>query len=118
MASAVEGIKWLRFITSYPANFDESILLAMGSQPKVCPYLHIPAQSGSDEILRAMNRNYTIAQYLELLKKARRIVPGIAIAGDFIVGFPGETDRDFQATVELLVREVPLGLRTRTGEPS
>ena len=76
----------------------------MAELPKVCRYLHIPAQSGSDRILKAMNRNYTAAEYLELLAKARQIVPDIAIAGDFIVGFPGETDEDFEATVRSLAK--------------
>jgi len=102
MASEVDGIRWIRFITSYPVGFDESILHAMADLPKVCPYLHIPAQSGSDKILKAMNRGYTASEYLDLLTKARRIVPGIAIAGDFIVGFPSERDADFAATVQLV----------------
>jgi tRNA-2-methylthio-N6-dimethylallyladenosine synthase len=102
MAATVGAIKWIRFITSYPADFDESILRAMAGLPKLCPYLHIPAQSGSDRILKAMNRHYTAAEYLALLEKARQLVPGIAISGDLIVGFPGETDEDFQATVELV----------------
>ncbi|MCH8121430.1 MAG: tRNA (N6-isopentenyl adenosine(37)-C2)-methylthiotransferase MiaB [Planctomycetes bacterium] len=102
-ASAIEGIEWLKFVTSYPSEeFFDEILQVMADSPKVCNYLHIPAQSGSDKILRAMNRNYTAAWYLELLAKARATVPGIAIAGDFIVGFPGETEEDFEATVELL----------------
>ena len=100
-ANQVDGIRWIRFITSYPAGFDEAILHAMADLPKVCPYLHIPAQSGSDRILKAMNRQYTAAEYLDLLEKARDIVNGIAIAGDFIVGFPNETDADFAETVEL-----------------
>lgn len=102
MAAKIDGIEWIRFITSYPADFDEAIFHAMTEQPKVCRYLHIPAQSGSDRILKAMNRNYTAAEYLALLDKARQIVPDIAIAGDFIVGFPGETDEDFEATIDLL----------------
>jgi len=102
MAGKIDGIRWIRFITSYPAGFDETILRAMADLPKVCPYLHIPAQSGSDKILRAMNRNYTAAEYLALLQNARQIVPDIAIAGDFIVGFPGETEQDFEATVDLV----------------
>lgn len=100
--SEIEGVKWLRFITSHPGKFDEEILHAMADIPKVCPYLHIPAQSGSDRILKAMNRNYTSGQYLDLLDKARSIVNGIAIAGDFIVGFPSESEDDFQATVDLV----------------
>lgn len=102
MAAEIDGIEWIRFITSYPADFDEAIFHVMAGQPKVCRYLHIPAQSGSDRILKAMNRNYTAADYLALLDKARQIVPDIAIAGDFIVGFPGETDEDFEATIDLL----------------
>jgi tRNA-2-methylthio-N6-dimethylallyladenosine synthase len=103
MASDIAGIEWLKFVTNYPdEEFFDEILRAMSSLPKVCNYLHIPAQSGSDKILRAMNRHYTAGWYLELLDRARAIVPGIAIAGDFIVGFPGETEEDFAATVELV----------------
>lgn len=102
MVSEVDGVKWLRFVTSHPRGFDESILHAMADIEKVCPYLHIPAQSGSDRILKAMNRGYTAAEYLSLLDKAREINPGVSIASDFIVGFPGETEEDFDATVELV----------------
>jgi len=102
-ASDIEGIEWLKFVTSYPSEeFFNEILQVMADSPKVCNYLHIPAQSGSDKILRAMNRHYSSRWYLELLAKARAAVPGIAIAGDFIVGFSGETEDDFEATVELL----------------
>ena len=103
MASDIDGIEWIRFVTSYPSEeFFDEILQAMADLPKVCNYLHIPAQSGSDKILRAMNRRYTAGRYLEMLAKARALVPDISIAGDFIVGFPGETDADFQATVDLV----------------
>jgi len=102
-ASDIEGIEWLKFVTSYPSDeFFDEILQVMADSPKVCNYLHIPAQSGSDKILHAMNRHYSATWYLELLDKARATIPGIAIAGDFIVGFPGETEEDFEATVELL----------------
>jgi tRNA-2-methylthio-N6-dimethylallyladenosine synthase len=95
MAANTHGIEWVKFVTSYPAEqFFDEILRVMADSPKVCPYLHMPAQSGSDRILRAMNRHYTAASYLDLLD--------ISIAGDFIVGFPGETEDDFQATVRLL----------------
>jgi len=104
-AARVEGIEWVKFVTSYPADeFYGEILQAMVDSPKVCRYLHMPAQSGSDRILRAMNRRYTAAHYLELVEKARSLVPDIAVAGDFIVGFPGETEEDFQATVALVQR--------------
>ena len=103
MASEIEGIKWIRFITSYPTEkFYDEICNAMRDLPKVCNYLHIPAQSGSDKILKAMNRKYTAAKYLELLEKVRNIVPAIALAGDFMVGFPGETEKDFLDTVTLV----------------
>ncbi|MCE5187462.1 MAG: tRNA (N6-isopentenyl adenosine(37)-C2)-methylthiotransferase MiaB [Planctomycetaceae bacterium] len=102
--SEIEGLHWIRFITSHPGKFEESILNAMATLPKVCPYLHIPAQSGSNKILKAMNRGYTAEQYIELMDKARAIVPDLAIAGDFIVGFPGETDEDFQATEHMIRR--------------
>jgi len=101
--SKVEGIEWIRFVTSYPQKkYFEEILGAMRDLPKVCRYLHMPAQSGSDKILKAMNRKYTASEYIELLDKARETVPGIALSGDFIVGFPNETDEDFQATVDLV----------------
>ncbi len=103
MASDIEPIEWIRFVTSYPSKeFFDEILQAMATLPKVCPYLHLPAQSGSDKILHAMNRGYSCNEYLELLDRARAVVPGVAIAGDFIVGFPNETEEDFQATVDLL----------------
>jgi len=101
-AAVIEGVEWLRFVTSYPSEeFFDAILQVMAGSSKVCSYLHMPAQSGSDKILRAMNRNYTSGRYLELLEKARAKVPDIAVAGDFIVGFPGESDQDFQATIDL-----------------
>ena len=99
---AIEGLQRLRFVTSYPRNFDHRIFAAMADLPKVCPYLHIPAQSGSDTILKAMNRNYTTADYLALIDTAHQIVPDITIAGDFIVGYPNETEQDFQATKHLI----------------
>ena len=103
MISEIDGVEWIKFVTSYPSQkYFKEIMLAMDELPKVCRYLHIPAQSGSDQILKAMNRGYTSAEYLELLGTARQIVPDIAIAGDFIVGFPGETDDDFSQTVDLV----------------
>jgi tRNA-2-methylthio-N6-dimethylallyladenosine synthase len=103
MTARVRGIEWVRFVTSYPCDaYYEQILQAMAGSPKICHYLHMPAQSGSDRILRAMNRHYTAAHYLELIEQAHAIVPDIAVAGDFIVGFPGETQEDFDATVQLV----------------
>lgn len=103
MASDINEIEWIKSVTSYPTEeFFDDILQAMAASPKVCNYLHIPAQSGSDKILRAMNRHYSAGEYLDLLARAREIVPDIAVAGDFIVGFPGETEQDFQATMDLV----------------
>ena len=101
--SDIQGIEWIRFVTSYPQKegFAE-LMQAMADLPKACNYLHMPTQSGSDKILKAMNRRYTARQYLGLLDTARQIVPDIAIASDFIVGFPDESDEDFEQTVDLV----------------
>lgn len=100
----VEGIDRIRFVTSFPADWDEDIFRVMRDYPKVCPYLHIPAQSGSDQMLQAMRRTYTADSYLRLMDTARQYVPDIALAGDFIVGFCGETESDHQATIDLIRR--------------
>jgi tRNA-2-methylthio-N6-dimethylallyladenosine synthase len=102
--SPMAGLRRIRFVTSYPADFDERILQAMRDLPNVCRYLHVPAQSGSDRILKAMNRRYSRAEYDGLIDRARQIVPGISIAGDFIVGFPGETEEDHAASADLIRR--------------
>jgi tRNA-2-methylthio-N6-dimethylallyladenosine synthase len=92
----------LRFITSFPADFGDDILRVMAESPRICRYLHIPAQSGSNRILKMMNRGYTVESYLELVARARAIVPNIQLAGDIIVGFPSETDEDYAATRALV----------------
>jgi len=102
--SAVGGIERVRFVTSYPGDFTDDIFEAMRDIPQVCEYLHIPAQSGSDEVLRRMRRQYTASQYVELIERARAFVPGIAIASDFIVGFCGETEQDHEATLRMIER--------------
>lgn len=96
------GIDRIRFVTSFPAEFDEDIFRVMRDCPRVMPYLHIPAQSGSDRVLARMGRNYTAASYLRLIDQARRYVPHIALAGDFIVGFCGETEEEFRETLALV----------------
>ncbi len=101
----VEGLDRIRFVTSFPADWDDDIFRVLRDLPRIMPYLHIPAQSGSDAVLARMKRGYTIAEYRRILDAARRHVPNIAIAGDVIVGFCGETDDDFAATLRL-VREV------------
>jgi tRNA-2-methylthio-N6-dimethylallyladenosine synthase len=100
----VPGIERIRFVTSYPGDFADDIFHAMRDLPKVCEYLHLPAQSGSNTVLQRMKRDYTVEQYLELIDRAREIVPGIALAGDFIVGFSGETEEEHAATLDLVGR--------------
>lgn len=100
--SEINGLERLRFVTSYPGNFDHQCIDAMAELEKVCPYLHMPAQSGSDEMLKRMNRHYTIEKYLEIIEYARDKVADISFAGDFICGFSGETERDHELTLELL----------------
>ena len=98
----IDGLERIRFVTNYPRDLDEELLQAVAELPKVCEYLHAPAQSGSDKILKAMNRHYTAKEYLEMVERARKIIPDVTIAGDFIVGFCGETEEDFMATKELV----------------
>ena len=98
----IPALQRLRFVTSYPRDFGDDILDVMARCPRICRYLHVPAQSGSDRILKAMNRGYTRAEYLEFIDRVRTKLPDCTIAGDIIVGFPSETDEDFAETVSLL----------------
>jgi tRNA-2-methylthio-N6-dimethylallyladenosine synthase len=100
--SAIRGLRRLRFVTSHPKSFSDDLIAAMAESSVVCPALHLPFQSGSDRILRRMKRQYTRSDYLDLVGRLRAAIPGIAISTDIIVGFPGETDDDFAATVTLL----------------
>jgi tRNA-2-methylthio-N6-dimethylallyladenosine synthase len=102
--SAVAGIARLRFTTSNPYNLTPRMIAAMRELPKVCEYFHLPLQSGSDRVLARMNRGYTRARYLELIEALRAAVPDIALSTDLIVGFPGETDADFAATLDMVER--------------
>ena len=102
----VPALRRLRFVTSYPRDLGDDVLDVLAECPRICPYLHMPAQSGSNRILRLMNRGYEVEDYLATVERAIARVPGVSIAGDVIVGFPGETDGDFEATVDLL-RRVP-----------
>jgi tRNA-2-methylthio-N6-dimethylallyladenosine synthase len=99
------GLRRLRFVTSHPRDLSGELLRAMAEVPAVCPFLHLPAQSGSDAVLAAMRRGYDAARYREIVAAARETVPGVEVASDFIVGFPGETEKDYAAT-ERLVREM------------
>ncbi len=102
--AAVPGLRRLRFVTSHPLDFTDDILEAMRDLDNVCRYIHCPAQSGSDAMLERMNRKYTRAQYDDLIDRARDIVPDVVLAGDFIVGFPGESEDDHQASADLIRR--------------
>ena len=102
--SEVDGIRRIRFITSHPSFVRPSLIEAMRDLPKVCKYLHFPAQSGSNPVLKAMRRGYTVERYLELVDTLRAEVPGIELASDFIVGFPGETAEDLDRSVALMER--------------
>jgi tRNA-2-methylthio-N6-dimethylallyladenosine synthase len=100
----IEGLRRLKFVTNHPRYVTDNLLQAMRDLPKVAPYLHAPAQSGSDAVLGRMNRRYTAAAYREMLARARATVPGITVTSDFIVGFCGETEAEFGQTAAL-VRE-------------
>ena len=102
MVAEIEGIERIRFTTSHPAGFDYSIVKAIKEIPKVSEYVHLPPQSGSNRILERMNRGYTREEYLEKIEMLKTEVPDIAISGDFIVGFPGETEEDFEDTISLI----------------
>jgi tRNA-2-methylthio-N6-dimethylallyladenosine synthase len=101
---AVPSVRRLRFVTSYPRDFTVETLQVMAESPRIGRYLHLPAQSGSNAVLERMNRGYTVEQYLDLVDSAKRIVPGLQLAGDMIVGFCGETDADAEASLELMRR--------------
>jgi tRNA-2-methylthio-N6-dimethylallyladenosine synthase len=98
----IDGLERIRYTTSHPADMSDALIAAHGEVDKLMPYLHLPVQSGSDRILKAMNRSHTAESYLKTLDKVRAARPGIAISGDFIVGFPGESDEDFTATLSIV----------------
>lgn len=104
----LDGLDRIRFTTSHPNDMDDALIAAHGECQKLMPYLHLPVQSGSDKILKLMNRKHTHAQYVELIEKFRIARPDLLLSGDFIVGFPGETDQDFEDTMTL-VRTVGYG---------
>ncbi|ADY73694.1 (Dimethylallyl)adenosine tRNA methylthiotransferase miaB [Desulfurobacterium thermolithotrophum DSM 11699] len=102
MVSEVEGIERIRFTTSHPCGFNRKIVEAMKNIEKVCPYVHLPPQSGSTKILERMNRGYTREEYTEKVMMLKEEIPKVALSGDFIVGFPGETTKDFEETLSLV----------------
>src|SRR5436305_2868843 len=98
----IDGLERIRYTTSHPADMTDALIAAHGEIDKLMPYLHLPVQSGSNRILKAMNRSHTTETYLNILDRMRAARPDIAISGDFIVGFPGETDEDFEATLSIV----------------
>ena len=98
----IDGLEHIRFTTSHPADMNDELIAAHGEVEKLMPYLHLPVQSGSDRILKSMNRSHSTESYLRTIEKMRAARPDIAISGDFIVGFPGETDEDFEATLRIV----------------
>ena len=100
--AAIEGLARIRYTTSHPRDMSADLIAAHAEEAKLMPYLHLPVQAGSDRVLRAMNRRHSAADYLELVGRIRTARPDIALSGDFIVGFPGETEADFEATMALV----------------
>jgi tRNA-2-methylthio-N6-dimethylallyladenosine synthase len=100
----IPGLDRIRYTTSHPRDMDEGLIAAHGEMDALMPYLHLPVQSGSDRILRAMNRGHSAKAYLDLVAKIRAARPDIALSSDFIVGFPGETDAEFEATLDLVAQ--------------
>ena len=100
----VEGLKRIRFMTSHPKDLSDELIGVMAGSSKICPHLHLPLQSGSSRILKEMNRRYTKEQYLNLVDKIRAAVPDISLTTDIIVGFPGETEEDFEETLDVVRR--------------
>jgi tRNA-2-methylthio-N6-dimethylallyladenosine synthase len=100
--AALPGVARIRFTTSHPHDLSDELVEVFRDQPKVMPHFHLPVQSGSDAVLRRMRRDYTVAEYLERHRRLQAARPGVAITTDFIVGFPGETEQDFEASLRLL----------------
>jgi len=100
--ATIDGLERIRYTTSHPADMTEELIAAHGEVEKLMPYLHLPVQSGSSRILKAMNRSHTAETYLAILDKMRGARPDVALSGDFIVGFPGETEEDFKATLKIV----------------
>ncbi|MEI4470795.1 tRNA (N6-isopentenyl adenosine(37)-C2)-methylthiotransferase MiaB [Frigidibacter sp. MR17.24] len=106
--AAIEGLERIRYTTSHPNDMGDDLIAVHGDEPKLMPYLHLPVQAGSDRVLKAMARKHTAEQYLRLVERIRAARPDLHLSGDFIVGFPGETEAEFQETLDL-IREVRYG---------
>ncbi|NVJ92166.1 MAG: tRNA (N6-isopentenyl adenosine(37)-C2)-methylthiotransferase MiaB [Methylocystaceae bacterium] len=98
----LDGLERIRYTTSYPAEVDDDLISAHADVPQLMPYLHLPVQAGSNRVLAAMNRNHTREQYLEIIAKLKAARPDLALSSDFIVGFPGENERDFEDTLDII----------------
>lgn len=98
----VDGIERVRFMTSHPKDLSDGLIAAMAEEEKVCPHIHLPVQSGSDRILKLMNRHYDRERYFTVVDKLKAAVPGVELTTDIIVGFPGETEEDFEATLDMV----------------
>jgi tRNA-2-methylthio-N6-dimethylallyladenosine synthase len=98
----VDGLKRIRYTTSHPNDMSDGLIAAHGDEPKLMPFLHLPVQSGNDRVLKAMNRSHSVESYLRIIERVRDARPDIALSGDFIVGFPGETDAEFEDTLKIV----------------
>jgi tRNA-2-methylthio-N6-dimethylallyladenosine synthase len=102
LLDAIDGLDRIKFVTNYPRDMTDDLIAAVRDLPKVCHYLHVPAQHGSDDVLTRMKRGYTIGEYMEMLGRIRAMIPEAAVTSDFIVGYCGETDAEFQTTFDLV----------------
>jgi len=102
ISKRIRNIQWIRFLTSHPKDFSDELIRVIKDNDKICKYIHLPVQNGSNRILERMNRKYTVDYYLELIEKIKTVVPNLALSTDILVGFPGEEDKDFEATLEFM----------------
>ncbi len=100
--AVIDGVERIRFTTSHPVEFSDSLIRAYAEVPKLASYLHLPVQSGSDRILSLMKRGHTVLEYKQKIRRLKEARPDISLSSDFIIGFPGETEEDFQATMKLI----------------
>jgi len=118
----IEGVRRIRYMTSHPNDMTDGLIAAHGDVEKLMPFLHLPVQAGSDRILKAMNRSHSRDSYLRILDRVRTVRPDVALSGDFIVGFPGESDADFEDTMSLVravgyAQAFPFKFSPRPGTP-
>src|SRR3546814_10329991 len=98
----IDALKRIRYTTSHPNDMSDGLIAAHGDEAKLMPFLHLPVQSGNDRVLKAMNRSHSADSYLRIIERVRAARPDIALSGDFIVGFPGETDAEFEDTLKIM----------------